>query len=347
MKKRITILATVILMGLFGCQQKDTEPTDVEIGMTAIENELYSDALASFEKAVEAEEDLVEAYRGEGMAYMGLGQYEDAVNSFQKALDETSERQKEARKDIFYYQAAAMYRLEDFAGTVSVCNEILKIAPEGDAYYLRGTCYLEQGETEKAKLDFDTAVKEEPEDYDLYLNIYESYRENKLSAQGDEYLQKALEIESSEEVDSYHKARIYYYLENYEEAQAQLTALVEEKNEDALILMGRVYQAMEDYPHAKNMYEQYIDQYGETPEAYNGMVLADIAQEDYDTALANIEKGLALSQERGKQELYFNQIVAYEYREDFATAKAKAQEYVERYPADEMGKKELAFLQSR
>ena len=81
MKKRITILATVILMGLFGCQQKDTEPTDVEIGMTAIENELYSDALASFEKAVAAEEDLVEAYRGEGMAYMGLGQYEDAVNS--------------------------------------------------------------------------------------------------------------------------------------------------------------------------------------------------------------------------------------------------------------------------
>ena len=347
MRKRMIVLITVLLIGLFGCQQKDKEPTDVEIGMTAIENEFYSEALESFQKAENAKEDLVEAYRGEGMAYMGLGQYEDAVNSFNKALGETRDRQKEARKDIFYYQAAAMYRQEDFAGTINVCNEILKIAPEGDAYYLRGTCYLEQGENEKAKLDFDTAVKEEPEDYDLYLNIYESYREKKLSAQGDEYLQKALEIESSKEEDAYHKARIYYYLENYEEAQAQLTTLVEEKNEDALILMGRVYQAMEDYPHAKNMYEQYITQYGETPEAYNGMVLADIAQQDYDTALANIEKGLALEQERGKQELYYNQIVAYEYKEDFATAKTKAQEYVERYPADEMGQKELDFLLSR
>ena len=47
------------------------------------------------------------------------------------------------------------------------------------------------------------------------------------------------------------------------------------------------------------------------------------------------------------QELYFNEIVAYERKLDFATAKAKAQEYIQNYPSDEAGQKEWVFLSTR
>ena len=49
----------------------------------------------------------------------------------------------------------------------------------------------------------------------------------------------------------------------------------------------------------------------------------------------------------GKQELYFNEIVAYERKQDFDTAKTKAEEYVSRYPSDEAGQKEWEFLSTR
>ena len=43
----------------------------------------------------------------------------------------------------------------------------------------------------------------------------------------------------------------------------------------------------------------------------------------------------------------YNTIVAYEYQGDFENARAKAQEYVEKYPSDERGTREYTFLQTR
>ena len=63
--------------------------------------------------------------------------------------------------------------------------------------------------------------------------------------------------------------------------------------------------------------------------------------------MENITKGLALSNDKGKQDLYFNEIVVYEKKLDFVTAKTKAEAYVASYPADEAGQKEWTFLSTR
>ena len=342
-KPAACLLLTLLLAG---CQKNNGEPTFVETGMAAIENGEYQEALTSFDASIAADEDLIRAYRGAGMAYMGLGEYEQAVQFFDAALGETKEQMKETRKDILYYKAAALYHQQDYDETIRVCREILDIAQEGDAFCLTGTCYLEKGDEKAAQVNFDAAVAASPEDYDLYLDIYESYKEQKLSATGDAYLQQALRIESTKKEDAYNKAKIYYYLENYEEAQAQLTELVGEKDGDALLLMGKIALALEDPVRSEGLYEQYIAEVGELPEAYNGIALAEIVQQDYDAALSAIAKGLALDTEQGKQELSFNEIVAYEYKRDFVTARVKAEAYAAKYPTDEAGQKEYEFLSS-
>ena len=347
MKKYTVILTMAFVLGITGCQKQTENPNNVDKGMMAIEQEYYQEALASFEAAVSENEDLASAYRGMGMAHMGLGEYQKAVDFFDQALAQTDEKMERMKKDILYYKASSLYCLKDYAGTIAVCEAILKIAGEGDAYYLIGSSYLELEEKEKATVNFDNAVAIQPEDYDLYLNIYEGYNEKKLSAEGDVYLQKALAIESKGDEDAYQKARIYYYLGNYEKAQEQLAMLTDKKNPEALLLLGKVYLALGDTAHSRNIYGQYMAEYGETPSAYNGIVLADLADEDYDAALANAQKGLALEQEKGKKELSYNQIVAYEGKKDFISAKEKAGQYAARYPADSMGRKENEFLQSR
>lgn len=347
-KRRLLAVAAAALL-LTGCAMGEASGEKTVQGISALEEGSYSEAQGLFEDAIRENEDQMLAYRGLGLAYMGQARYEEAQEAFETALEQAEEKQPENRQDIRLYLASVLYRQGDYEKTIDVCTEILEAEPKGvaDACYLRGAGYLHEGSQDDAKKDFDRAVTLQPEDYDLYLNIYETYRDMSLSGIGGEYLQKALDIQGEELEDYYNRGRIYYYLEDYEEAQSQLIGPVEQKYEPAMNLIGRVYIAQGDYDHARNVYEQIQTEYGESVSSYNGLALCAMESGNYDEALGYIGQGLALEGTEGKQELYFNEIVAYERKLDFEAAKEKAEAYVASYPADEAGRKELTFLDSR
>lgn len=347
MKKRIGILCLLTVLLLGGCGRGNDEPTNLDEGYTALEEERFDDAIASFDTAIAEVEDEVSAYRGRGIAYLGLGNYSEALSNFNQALESTTDRMEDTRKDILYYKASAQYQQEDFDGTIESCSEILQIADEADAHYLRGASFMEKGEEDTAKADFDAAVALAPSDYSLYLNIYECYREQNLSADGDDYLNTALSIESTDEADNYDKARIYYYLEDYEQAQELLGPLVESLDGPSLLLMGQVYLKLNDTAHARSVYQQYKSSVGEIPAVYNGLVLCDLADGDTQSAIDNALTGLELNEDDGKQELLYNLIVVYEEAGDYESAKQRSQEYISLYPSDEAGVREYEFLMSR
>lgn len=343
-----TLLASASLL-IGGCAMGEATGEKTVQGIAALEAEEYQQAKELFEDAVRNNEQEMLAYRGLGIAYMGLAQYEKAEEAFEAALDCTDSRQPENIQDIELYLATVQYRMGEYEETVDTCTGILEDAEEGaaDAYYLRGAGYLHEGYTEEARSDFDAAVALEPTDYDLHLNIYECYREMNLSGVGGDFLQDALNIQGEELEHYYNRGRIYYYLENYEEAQKQLIKPVEAKYEPAMNLIGKVYLAMEDYEHAQAIYEQIQQEFGESTEGYNGLALCAMQKGDYDAALSYIAKGLELSGTAGKQELCFNEIVVYEKKLDFAAAREKAKAYIEKYPSDEAGQKEWTFLSTR
>ncbi len=341
------ILASVLMLG--GCAMGGASGQKTVQGISSLEDQDYDTALQLFSEALSEKEQSMLAYRGLGLSYMGLARYEEAEQAFLSAIDAADSKMPENTRDLQLYLAAAQYRMQEYEKAADTCTEILENQKEGnaDAYYLRGACALHEGSQDDAKSDFDRAIALAPKDYDLYLNIFETYRELNLSGVGGEYLQSALSIEGSDAEDYYNRGRIYYYLEDYAEAQSQLIGPVEQKYEPAMLLIGKVYLALEDYDHARDAYEQILAEFGDSAAGFNGLALCAIQSGDYDTALDYIGQGLALEGTAGKQELYFNEIVAYEYKLDFETAKAKAQTYVENYPADEAGQKEWTFLSTR
>lgn len=351
MKKRgclTALLAAVLVFGMTGCVGKPQGGAMTKQGMEAIEKLDYAGALADFEQAVTDGEDAVPALRGIGLAYMGMARYGEAVEAFDQALDYTDEKMPETIRDILLYKASAQYRLKDYEATAETCDELLREKNHTqDAYFLRGASYLSMGYQDRAEEDFDQATALAPQDYTLYLNIYECYEGQNLSAVGDEYLQTALNIPPQDAEDYYCIGQIYYYLEQYDQARNALISPMEEKYLPALQLMGRIYLAEEDYPHAKAMYEAIRQEAGESADVYNGLALCSLAAGEYDQALAYIQQGLDLGQEAGKQELLFNEIVAYEKKLDFTTARVKAENYVSLYPTDEAGQKEYTFLKTR
>jgi len=352
-KNRIRYMgcALLLLLAVFtgGCAMGESSGEKTTEGLAALSEGSYQEAVTLFEEAVSDGETLVQAYRGLGLAYMGLGDYERAAEAFETALTHTDSRMPSTTEDIRLYLATVQYRMESYADVIDTCNDILNDSEEGnaDAYFLRGASYLCENETEKAAADFDAAVALSPSDYDLYLNIYECYAQESLSAVGVTYLQAAQSLTGDDTEYYYNQGRIYYYLGNYSEAQQMLIGPVEEKYEPAMYLIGKVYLAMDDYTHALSVYQQIQEEFGESTQCYNGLALCAMMQGNYDTALNYISLGLALDGTDGKQELYFNEIVAYEKMLDFETAAKKAAVYIENYPTDEAGQKEWEFLQTR
>lgn len=290
----------------------------------------------------------IEASRSQGMEYMQQSAYQEAIDSFEAAYVLCDEKMPETKTDILLFEAACQMKMEEYAQVEATCSKILELNENADAHYMRGTAFLRTGESEMARADFDRVSELVPEQYAVFLNIYQEYEALNQSALGDDYLQVALNNPGETIEDDYQKACIYFYLKDYQKAQEALAKPVEEQHEGAILMMGQVYLELGESVQARNVFQQYIDAYGENAQAYNGMALCEIADGNYETAFTHIQRGLELaSSQEEMKELMYNEIVVYEKQNNFEMAKRIAEEFVEEYPNDEAGKKEYDFLRTR
>ena len=344
-EKTAVILAALALAVLPGCGSGKTENLDQ--GMALVEQLEYEEALKSFDAAVINGEDAQLAYRGMGLAYMGLSQYDSAVSSLQRALSYSDERPDQMDYDINYYLATAYYKQGNLDGAKGVYESIIALRPrEKNAYYLKGVIELAQGDTEAASADFDTAVSIDPQDYDLRIDIFCSCAENGQQELGQGYLQTVLDDEDSK-LSDYNRGRMNYYLGNYDTARNALeSAMDTDSSSEVVSLLGQTYEQLGDYNYAASVYNNYLSQ---TPDAqiYNQLGLCDLRIGDYEAALTAFQSGIAMEGNQIMQTLRFNEIVAYEYLGQFDQARLKMEEYLALYPDDSKAQREYEFLQTR
>jgi len=102
-------LAFLCTLALAGC---GTQNTNISQGMQQIQELDYQAALDSFALAAEQEEDGKLLYRGQGIAYLGMTRYEEAAESFLKALEYSDGWVEEVDYDINLYLASAYTKPE-------------------------------------------------------------------------------------------------------------------------------------------------------------------------------------------------------------------------------------------
>lgn len=76
------------------------------------------------------------------------------------------------------------------------------------------------------KKDFANAVKYNPDDYELYVGIYENLTGNNMTEEGEEYLNKAFDIKGNSAENLTWRGRIYYLLGQYDNAVKELEGAV-------------------------------------------------------------------------------------------------------------------------
>lgn len=332
-------------MLLTGCGNEALDQKYTQ-GMEAMKSEDYTGAVQLFDDLIEAEYRLPEAYRSTGLAYMKKKEYPEAIAAFSRSLLYMEEPDIPFEKDAMFYLAEARMQYGEIEKAVQVYTDILKIEENAEAFFLRGKGYFALGDYERAKKDFDRAL-DGCRDYEWYMNIYQIYADQDKKAEGNEYLNRALELTPENGEDYYQRGRIFYRQGNYESAEEELILAVQADYEDAVLLLGNIYLETEDSASARNMYQEYLKKEENMAIAYNGLAMCDIHEGNYDQALINIENGLANSTPETQKGLLYNEIVAYEYKLDFATAKSKMAAYLELYPDDAEALRENEFLSTR
>lgn len=328
---------------LTGCGNKTAKITE---GMQLVEALDYQGALTAFDEAESNREDSRLIARGRGIACMGLTEYEQAVQYFTDALNQSSGWLQTVDYDMNYYLAAAYTKNGQPAEAKKVYDAILGLKPqEKDALFLRGSAELELGDYESAKADFDQVVSLDPKNYDRLIGIYEVLAEYGYREAGQEYLQNVLD--TAKQLDAYDSGRIYYYLGEYQKAYLALEEAKDKGGADSYLYLGKAYAATGDYNYASSVYNNYLSKQGPNAEIYNELGLCEMAKKEYQNALEAFQAGKQIEGNSLMQTLSFNEIVAYEYLEDYSQAAILLNTYLQNYPDDQTALREQQFLSTR
>ncbi len=315
-----------------------------EIAAAALAEGQTETAQAGFEELIGQGDFVSESWRGIGIIQLMEDDPADACISFEKALLYADDQEEDYFLDVEMYLAKARTLHGEADKALTVYDEILAEQFDPEIAFLRGSLLLEKGEAEKAAADFGS-IAEHDVNSDLMIAIYDLYSGSGYLAEGNEYLEKI--IAAGDQVAPARRGLAYYYLEEYAEAEEALREAVaaDPEDEDALMLLGQALLAREDTEAARAVFREYaVDG---SAAGLNGLALCDMAEGLYEEALAKIEAGLALEDEKVEQGLKFNEIAALEYLGRWDEAKAKAKAYTAAYPTDEAGISENAFLASR
>ncbi|MDD3368799.1 MAG: tetratricopeptide repeat protein [Lachnospiraceae bacterium] len=342
-----TAYGLVLCMALTGCGQ-GLEQTNVKAGMDAVAAMDYDTALSAFETALTDGESERSIYRGEGLAYLGKSMYSESVDAFEKALAASGEMVDSMDYDINYYLACAYEKNGDRTKAIAVYDAILALKPKDlDALYLRGSLLLKQGDYENACKDFEVVLSLEPTNIDRIVSICELLDNQGYQQIAKEYLEGTMAEENAKKLTTFDLGRIYYYLEDYDNAKTNLEQARDNTNPETALYLGKTYEALGDFNYAASVYNSYLQADAESAEVYNQLGLCKIKQGAYEEALTAFQTGMAIEGNDQMQSLSYNEIVAYEYLEDYKKAAVLMEAYLAKYPDDEAAQREYLFLKTR
>lgn len=349
MKKKMALLAATVCVyvaALTGCGSSG-ENSNITEGMNQIEQLDYSGALKSFEAALNAEENERLAYRGMGIAYIGLTDYEQAINNLVTCLNLSDGMIQDIDFDVNYYLATAFYKNGEISKAADTYTAILNLRPEEvDAHYLRGTAFLALDRYKEAQADFDQVLTLTNGDCDRLIAIYQSLESSGYQEIGQEYLQKILS-QKGDKLKDYDKGRIYYYMKDYLQACNYLEKSKDTGSAESYLYLGKAYEATGDYNYASSVYTSYVAKDAANAEVYNQLGLCRMKQGEYQFALEAFQAAMQIENNGMMQTLQFNEIVAYEYLGEYQKAAVLMDNYVKTYPDDAVAQREYEFLKTR
>mgnify|MGYP003301621940 CR=1 FL=1 len=286
-------------------------------------------------------------HRQKGITLMENGDYEEALEEFQNALDLSLGEVGETEMDICFYKAESLYRLGDTQGAMDVYSAIIAFNENAKAYFLRGNLYYSQNDEENALKDYAAAIENDSKDYDLYIGVYEALSAHGKEKEAQEYLNQALELGGNRAYDKMQRGRIHFLLGEEKTAISLLEEAIKGKEKKAYYYLAEIYSLMGDTEKSEKTMASYIESGAADSYSLFNIANDQIGKGNYNMAIECLNLALNLEKVPNKQILMKTLVIAYEHNLEFDKALEVMTEYMEKYPEDEEAKRELTFLETR
>ncbi len=329
-------------------------------GMANVMNGDIEAGMADFAQALELDEGCIPAYRGLGIAYMQQEEYEKAIDAFDQGLSHMNETVSPIHYDMLEHRAEAEVLSEDYNRAVESYTSLIRLGINpGENYMKRGLLYARnQAASEDpegtyylqyAIEDFDLALEADPDNYELYLNIYlcmEAYGYDDLAEQ---YLQRALDLPEENVQQMRAKGKVFFYLERYQDALPLFLDAIDQEDVESYYYTAKCCEKVEDYETAMKIYETLLrKEENQTAEAYNQMAECLVLQGEYQEAELYLRQAEALDKDGSlKSHILWNKTILYEKKGDFSSAYQALLEYIALYGTSRETEREMAYILQR
>ncbi|WP_418745562.1 tetratricopeptide repeat protein [Frisingicoccus sp.] len=321
-------------------------------GMAQSELKLYDDVMASFNKALELmkrDKDIQLVHRAMGISLLYQGNYDEALEAFDKALDGKESRFSGTEIDVLYYKAETQDKAGRYVDAVMTYSQIVDAENSADAYMLRGMEYVKVGDGTSAEADLRTAIKKDKKNYEIYLALYEALMAQNKTEDAKAVLNEALELGGSRGRDLVNQGNIYLKLGDLTAAEEKIQKALDKGEISANLSMAELNMAKTpgDYALACQYFETYLASVTGDAEAYNSYGLCLMEMEDYDKAETIFTQGVALNNRLLDRNISKNQISAAERAGHWEKALEYINVYLEKYSDDSAAVREKTFIQTR
>lgn len=317
------------------------------VALEQLGNLEYEAALTTLETAKEAGENKALIARTSGIANMGMANYEQALADFEEALSYSDSYVDDFDFDVNYYMAEAYENLSQYDNAVKTYSAIIGLrSKEVLALYRRGTDYLILGLHDEALNDYNRALKLDSDNYDLRIEIAGRLSDYGYEEEGKQFLEEFL-LEKEKKLSSFDKGRIYFYMNDYEDAKLYFEDARDDDDQNTILFLGKTYEMLGDYNYATSTYQNYLSKHPEAAIIYNQLGLSRIESGDYEGAREAFSTARSIGNTGIDQTLAYNEIVANEYTGNFKQAALLMEDYLKKYPDDEAALRENVFLSSR
>ena len=300
MKKNAGLLVLFLCGSLFlaGCGNgKKQYNTGIELAQGG----KYSQAAKSLEEAIAENPDRAEYYISYGMILNNMGEYQKAIEQFEKAYQDTENSiADENNKQLFFGEAISYFHLLQYEKSLEYCEKALALEePEdidSDILCSQGTVLEVLGQQEEALQAYEKAIKEDKENWQAHLKKADFKLKQGEWEEAQEIYQKVFQAGEKEKYEAGFQLYELYQENGEEDASLQiLNEMLKKESKDSYILcqMGKAYQYKGDSDKALECFNKALE--NEYTEANYYLGMHAMAQKDYTSAnqylLAYLEAG--------------------------------------------------------
>lgn len=295
-------------------------------GKAFVEQRDYDAALENFNRAIELNPNLADAYNWRGFTYAGLGNQQQALNDYDRAIElnprlalaysrrgvlratrgDTQTGLADCNRAIeldandaknFVNRGLVYLELENSSNALADFNRAIQVDPQlAIAYYNRAVVYRDSGEQQNALTDLNTAIDLDPRFPNAFQDRAELRNESGDLQGAEEDYSRTIELAPTL-VDAYfERGLIRSELGNTEDALADYTKVIELDPNDAVAYFNRgvVRSDLGDATGALQDYNRVIELDPNYAYAYNNRGILRRNNGDQQGALQDYTKAIEL-----------------------------------------------------